>query len=446
MNQDEKKVRWVKYGCIFVAFLIYFSLSCFLPIKKAPDEPLRYMIPEYILNHHSLPIGTDMSITDKTWGFSYGLTPYLPSMFAAGIMWLVSFFSSNTVALVVASRFISVLAATGSLALGFLIGEKLFSKARSSFLFALIVGFLPQFVFLSAYLNNDAFAVFTAMLILYGWLLGKERHWDYKSCLFLAVGISACILTYYNAYGWVLCSVFYFFGTIWLDAGIERKWKHSISHGCLIAITVALLAGWFFVRNAILYQGDFLGMRTLNECAEQYAYGPYKPSNRVLFSTAGLSVVDMLRQTDWLESTIRSFFGVFGYMDIKTSDFIYGIYFVFFLVGGLGFLYGICKKKAKAADLVLYGCSLLCMIIPFGLSIYYSYASDYQAQGRYIMSALPALALLTSCGFQWLEDSDKGKKGSITVAATIVWMLLFVIVFVTVMLPRLYGGVANLVY
>lgn len=439
---EKKKEKWIRWGCLVIAFLIYFSISCLLPVKKAPDEPLRYKVSEFIYTHHHLPVGTDILIRSPEWGFSYAFTPYLPSAVAAGIMKLVSLFGNTEEALlIIASRFVNVLAAAGSLFVAFKVGKRLFPKGASGFLFAVCVGFLPQFVFLAGYLNNDVVSVFAAMLILYGWLYGKERHWDIKSCLFLAGGLSICILTYYNAYGWVLCSVIYFLGSIWLDNTIEQKWKHILSRGSMILVPVFLLTGWFFIRNAILYDGDFLAMRTLNACGELYGYGPYKPSNRNLYSLAGLSVVDMLRQTDWIESTIKSFFAVFGYMDIKVPGIFYKIYLVLVLTGGVGFVYGICKKKAKAESLLLYGCCLLCMIIPTGLSIYYSYATDYQAQGRYLMSALPALALLVSTGYNWLDEAGGKKKGYAVASAIAIWLLLFVTIFVTVMIPELYKGV-----
>lgn len=44
----EKKDIWIEAACVAVSFLIYFSLSCFLPIDLAPDEHMRYLVPDYI--------------------------------------------------------------------------------------------------------------------------------------------------------------------------------------------------------------------------------------------------------------------------------------------------------------------------------------------------------------------------------------------------------------
>ena len=47
----------------------------------------------------------------------------------------------------------------------------------------------------------------------------------------------------------------------------------------LVALAAAfLVGGWFFIRNAVLHDGDFLGMRTIQESAEEHAQEDFKPS------------------------------------------------------------------------------------------------------------------------------------------------------------------------
>lgn len=426
---------------VFAAFLVYFSLSCALPMKQAPDEYMRYMVPEYIFRYHRLPVGTELAVRDGAWGFSYAFTPYLPSIVGAGLMYIAAFFSESPKVLLVACRFVSVAVATGTVWLAFRIGRKLFEEKRSRILFAVCIAFLPQFAFLASYLNNDAFAVFTAMLIFYAWLYGRESHWSYRSCLLLSAAIGLCALTYYNAYGWILCSVIFFFGSVWQDKAIEDKWKHAISRGCVIALLVLLIAGWFFVRNAILYDGDILGMRTMYAESELHAAEGYKPSQRLLYAKAGLPVWSMLLDTEWIKDTSESFFAVFGYTSIYTYHIIYILYYIFIIAGILLFFYGIIGKKEKRPDYLLYVCCGLCLLIPLALSIRYSYAIDYQAQGRYLMSGLPALAFLVSRGYGFADSCPDQKRGWLPAVASVVWLALFAVVFGTTMLPELYVGV-----
>ena len=436
----EKKNYLIEAVTVFVAFLIYFGLSCALPMEQAPDESMRYMIPEFIYRYHRLPVGTEQAVRDGAWGFSYAFTPYLPSIVGAGLMRMAAFFTENTKVLLTACRFVSVAAATGTVWLGFRIGRRLFEEEKRRFLFVVCIAFLPQFAFLASYLNNDAFAVFTAMLIFHAWLYGRETHWNYKSCLLLSAAIGLCALTYYNAYGWILCSIIFFFGSVWQDKDIEDKWKHAIKRGCVIAIMALSIAGWFFVRNAVLYNGDFLGMQTMYAEGELHAAEGYKPSQRLLYAKAGLPVWSMLLDTEWIKDTAESFFAVFGYTSIYTYHIIYMLYYIFVIAGILFFIYGMIRRREKQPDFLLYVCCVLCLLIPLVLSIRYSYAIDYQAQGRYLMSGLPAMAFFISRGYGLAFNSPQGKRGWLPVAASAVWLALFAIVFGTTMIPELYTG------
>ncbi|MDE7283204.1 MAG: hypothetical protein K2N85_06450 [Lachnospiraceae bacterium] len=444
MLDKQRKQRMAQCLIILAAFSIYFSLSCFLPIYKAPDEIMRYDVSAYILEHHSLPAGSDEEIINELWGFSYAFTPYLPSVLAAGIMAIVSVFSSKAVVMVIASRFINVLAATGCVWLGFKIGEKLFPEYENRFQYSVFIGFLPQIAFLAAYLNNDAFAVFTSMLILFGWIYGKEQHWSYKSCLFLGFAISLCALTYYNAYAWIACSILYYFGTVMKDEGIENKWKYAISHGCVIALTALVLAGWFFIRNAVLYNGDFLGVSAQKACGELYAVDALKPSNRMTYANEGKTIWNMLTETEWISYSVKSFFACFGALDIWVSAKYYVCYGGLMCIAGAGFVYGCLKRKGRSENRLLYLCCALCMVIPVILSAYNSYSSDFQAQGRYLMPALPALMIFVVKGYQQIDDILGKRRQYAAIAACALWLLCFVMIFVKVMLPQLYIGINNI--
>ena len=64
-------------------FVIYFLWSVFLPVNTAPDEAMRFQIPNYIYRNGSLPAGYDPQIRDANWGFSYAFLPYLAGIFSS---------------------------------------------------------------------------------------------------------------------------------------------------------------------------------------------------------------------------------------------------------------------------------------------------------------------------------------------------------------------------
>lgn len=430
--------------CLAAGGLIVYGIWAFnLPVSMAPDEAMRYDIPYWIWKNHALPNGDEMELIHPIWGFSYGFTPYLPSLLSVFFMEIMSFFTESSEALIFAARIPSVLAGTGTLIFSMLIGEEFFEGKTEKYLYTVLVGFLPQVAFVSAYLNNDGFAVFTCSWILYAWIRGIKQRWSYKNCLFLAIGISLCALTYYNAYGYILCSVFVFAGDILTDEKLKHRWKYFFSHGFFIAGVVFALAGWFFVRNFIIHNGDFLGMKSMYACGELYAMEDFKPSNRQTRKALGATYAAILLNGAWLRSTLRSFIAGFGYMNVFTNTIVYWIYYAVYIVG----IGTHCVKAAlfyqKKERVLLFGSAWLCILIPFMLSVHYSYAIDYQAQGRYVLSCLPGLMLIITSGYETLGEY-LGKRGSKVLKVGVISLLviLFGYVYLTCGIKQCWGGIA----
>lgn len=210
-SMNKKDYYWAKYMLIFGFFCISFGTSIFLKTEHAPDEAMRMLIPEYIVSHHTLPNGMEESVRHPLWGFSYALYPYLTAIISSVFMAITSLFTKSAAALLTAARLTSVLSGTGTLIVVFLIGEELFERRESALLGGIFVGFLPQFVFLSCYVNNDSFAVFTVALIIYFWIRGMKSAFCKKDCIGLGAGCGLCALSYYNAYAYLLCSILLFF-------------------------------------------------------------------------------------------------------------------------------------------------------------------------------------------------------------------------------------------
>ena len=248
-------------------------------------------------------------------------------------------------------------------------------------------------------------------MILYAWLLGMSEKWNLRSCTLLAVGIGVCALSYYNSYGWILCSIFIFFASELWQRRKKLSDKELWKWGIYISIVVLVIISFFFIRNAVLYHGDFLGMSSLTESSEMFAREDIKPSNRPTPQNLGMGFGEMLRTTryigiNWVEATFESFIAVFSYMTIFAPDWIYNVYKFVLALGVLGVLLSFLKKVRKKeveSDTIILGINLLiCLLIPIGLSMYYSYATDYQPQGRYCYPMLLALTCFISKGLEYL--------------------------------------------
>lgn len=425
---------------LFLGFLFcfYVGWAYLMPQNSCPDEEMRYQVAEYIYRNGTLPHGDDPSIRNAIWGISYAFNPILAYMIGALFMKITSFVTTDPAWLLLAARMVSVLCGVGMAFFTIRIAKKLFDKSRG-ILFVLLVTCLPQCVFMFTYVNTDSLALFAISIIVYMWICGLESGWDWKSCTGLAIGISICALSYYNAYGFILCSIGLFGLSILFC--YEKKWDYAkmLKRGALVSVIVLALIGWWFVRNYIIYDGDFLGQRTSAMCSELYAMEEFKPSNRTTPYSEGVSVWDMITKPyihdrSWLMITAISFIGCFGYMNLFISNVIVMPYLMLLAIGLLGnvlhlkedFIKG--KKENGIRTIAFNWTMLAAMIIPNVLNIYYSYASDYQPQGRYSLPMLIPLAYFVVKGLENIFELFIKHEKIRSALCIIIGIVLFVIV------------------
>lgn len=416
MIYSNKANERIKKWYLLVLFLLLIIWAKRQAINSVPDEQMKYDICNYIFENGKLPHGGDPVIRNSIWGISYGFTPILDYMISACFMKVVAIFTKSLAALYFAARFTSVLFMTGMAYFVMRIADRVFEKWKYRWTFIISITMLPQLVFLGSYINNDALALFSISMIIYAWVLGMQDGWKIKNCLLLSVGIGICALSYYNAYGYILTSIFVYF----ISANGQKLFaenKGKILTRALVITAVALaIAGWWFVRSAIIYQGDFLGLSTSNHYAQLYAQDGFKPSEIANPMHIGEPIFHMLFVRSWISSTAVSFIATFGQLNIWLPFQMYLPYGALILVGFLGLLDKKHSRKLsklwenRKAALLLEGIFWVNIIIPVVLSIYYSYYSDYQPQGRYVMPMVIPFFYFITRGFCAMIEKCKTKK------------------------------------
>lgn len=441
MGNYVKLHRWELLFVLGMGILL-FALAWILPFNAAPDEKMRYMIPQYIYKHGTLPAGYDEEIRNEIWGISYGFHPILPYIFGGYLMKLVGIFNSSDKALLMAARFINVLIGMGFYWYVLQIGKKLFHNKLFRAFFVALLAMLPQLLYLFVYVNTDGIAVFSSSIIIYYWLEGLQHKWDRRTCTGLAVGLAICALSYFNAYGYGLFSMVVFVSSLivfFKKEGAKKCAGIIMKRGIYIAALVFLLTGWWFIRCAILYDGDFLGLYTPEIYGEMYAMEEYKPSVKLSLAEQEVPLDEMLcleeeGGMEWIRTTYRSTVGYFGYFEYPLGLDIYEIHKRLFGLGAVGIFqhlvlgalyylraafYKVRRKNCLVCPVLerpaysyenckmspinfcilqfSFGC---CIIIPILLSLYYSYYSDFQPQGRYIMPMILPLMYFAAAGVQ----------------------------------------------
>lgn len=469
MSKKEKVMEVIFLLAVFVFFYIWAAKA---PFNSSPDEEMRYRVSEYIINHGSLPDGRDPEIRNPNWGISYAFNPYITCIIAAIFGKVVSLFTDSFRALYMSMRLVNEIFGTLTAFVALRIGKRLFEKEKAWF-FTVLVTFLPGAAFLHTYLNMDSVALLATGWIFYCWVRAIQEGWTGNVCVQLALAMSLCIHSYYNAYGFLLVSAMFFVGIMLKGTKDQWDFAQMWKKGMVMLGIVFLLCGWWFIRNGILYDGDILGMAVSSEYAQRYAIEELKPSNRATPQTLQMTVLQMFLwipegwNYNWLGTVAASFVGTFGFMKIFMPEFWTKAYLLVIGIGVLGNVFWwkkdflvakrkIGEERIKDADgeIILQKyrrdkvwnqenwmriCLLIATIIPCMLLIYYAYASDFQAQGRYIMPALFPIMYFIVRGYDKLLGKIIKKswvKKWFYIIASLLWVLSCIMVYVLVYAPN----------
>lgn len=432
MRQNRKLSACITVCYFGLYIIIALSFLIRQPFGHPPDEYNRYLIPQYIYENSALPNGYDEAIRIPGYGFSYAFQPILPYMFQGWTMKLVGLFTDSAEALVYAARSVNFCLGLIMAFMVLLLSKKWFHEDRWQWLFAFLITFLPQSIFVHTYVNTDSCCMLSVVLMLYGLTCGLQNGFKLRASVTMSIGIILCALSYYNAYGYILSCILLFI--CFFLRSTEKKavflWKDFLKKGCFIAALVLFGICWWFIRSAVLYDGDFLGLAARDYCASLYADAAYHPETRVTWASQGYSVWNMLRDSDFMLLSQLSFIGIFGAMSIPTSIWVYRFYRLLFFVGvvlctampicivksltgdryGLGNVFG----NRKGLERFFHGNMVFCILMPLVLSIHYSYVTDFQPQGRYLLPALVPLAYYCVRGIEKIMGvigGLLGKKG-----------------------------------
>lgn len=411
----EKKKRELAAEFVFY-LLVFAAITCFAMVQTygdPPDEINRFKVVNYICHHGRLPHGADPEVILAGYGASYAFQPILTYIIQGFLLRFLRLFTSDGYVLLLAARMVNVI--FGVLMAYFVrrIAKEAWKNPYLQWVFTLMAVFLPQNIFIHSYVNTDSMAMLSVAIIFYVLLRTQRTGYSRCDCVLLAIGIILCAMSYYNAYG-IIVAAMVVFALNYVHIENKRlciEWSELLHKGILISVMVLAGIGWWFIRNAALYDGDIIAMNARRECAIQTATADYNPLTRFNYRNSDMSLVDMLFKTGYLTLLRDSFIAMFGPMIIPTHGLIYLYYKRFWIVTCAAallphkFLGKESKEQRKIGrknKLVFYFSMALFCAITIGLSIYYSYTWEYQPQGRYILPVLIPLMYLVTLGVEKL--------------------------------------------
>lgn len=435
----------IEYLLIILTFCVCLTGALLLPANQCPDEAARMLLTRWIAQTGTLPKGNELQILILpenvallnevyppvtremgAWGFSYALRPYLSAMVGGLFQKTASCFTDSPRILLAASRMCSVLSVTFCCFFCLRLGHRLFDKQDAAVLFAVLVCFLPQVQFLGMYQNNDSLSLCAVCMMLYYLIEGFDLGWPIRSCVGLAVGFSLGLLSYYTIYGWLLMSAAFYVLAVFTDPEFPDKGRLVFSRAGLILGICVLLTGWFFIRNACLHNGDFLGIASEEASRAEMRSRGYKLYDYVRYRDAGMSIPDFLRMGDhwWLRLSAWSFVGVFGYMDILLPRTQYRLYGAVIAGGALLYTATLFRHKPSRRDGLLSLTMLLASLITVLLHFWQSYTRDFQPQGRYIITLALSFGYVLVYGIDGLPECANAHLHPAAVL-TAGWLALF---------------------
>lgn len=241
----------------------------------------------------------------------------------------------------------------------------------------------PMFLFISSAVNNDNLVTALAAVVIYLLLLTLRDGFAFRRSLLMAFLIAMATLTKLS--GLVLVPVVAI-TAIWIGYR-DRDWRGLFALGFMMASIWALLAGWWYVRNIILYNelfGTHMMVQVAGERPEPFT-----------FATA-LAEFEGFR---W------SFWGVFGLFNIIVPfQLFYILLDLLVLLSGVGLSLRFAhlvkdRHQTDSRDqLVVLG--ILFAIITIGFVAFLQWtAQTYASQGRLIFPYIGAILPLVALGW-----------------------------------------------
>ena len=427
--------RWRVYWPILAILALFLALgvgySVINPLFEAPDEVWHYEYVRWLVEGHGLPKPEDVGTAP--W-HQEGSQPPLYYLLAAAITAPIptdnagqvirynphvamgqgdAFGNKNVIvhgtpdawpwqgAALAAhiARFFSlllgaltVLAVYGA-ALAIFPGRRALAAAAAS-----LVAFNPQFIFLSAAVNNDNLVVTLAALTIWlvMWLLArgeppKARH-------FLLLGLLSGLAATSKLSGLAVAGLAGLSILIW--AWRTRSLKNFVVWSLLVGVIAIPTGGWWYLRNTIFYH-DPLFLKAMFDILPRRAQPP--------------TVQELLARTPGIW---RSFWAVFGWFNVVVADWLYAFYTLLALVGFLGLvvvwpvrLWRTRKGREKGPLMPASPAQFGVLAVWIGVIVLalLQWAQMRYPQGRLLFPALGAFAILTVFGLSnWLPKRWHG--------------------------------------
>jgi hypothetical protein len=315
---------------------------------------------------------------------------------------------------------------------------------------AALLAFNPQFIFITASVNNDvltallgaAIVVVSIQLVVANWPLAVD-HWRnafsmpfYRTVLLLGILLGLGALTKLALFAlWPVAGLAVLV-VIWRGreqgAGGRSWFGRMVASLSLLVLPAVLLAGWWYLRGQLLY-GDPLAWD-------------------VHLAAKGTSVL-RLEPFGWADLVefgrfhFQSYWALFGWLNIAWPGWVYwlvGLMVVSGLVGLVWFVVKLIRMPRNWDAIVAVGLTMLAVVGIYASLLRYIQTINWSGyQGRLAFAVAAPIALLLALGLATLF----GRIGSLLIGSGMALLALLTLLFVispAFLRPMIYQPAAQL--
>ncbi|MEJ2752830.1 MAG: phospholipid carrier-dependent glycosyltransferase, partial [Chloroflexota bacterium] len=291
---SEKRLNWA-IAILLLAFIILsFAYSVINPLHEATDELRHYRFVQHIVQRQSLPVQGAMACSEQghhpplfyaTAALATGWIDtghdicYEPptNPFWAHHYWEVGVDNKNQYlhgeeeafpwsgeALAAhLARLVNILFGAGVVLVTYLIGRTIWpTRPYLALGGAAIVAFNPMFLYMAGAINNDVIAALAGAAITLASvrLLRDERGLSWRWGLIFGLLYGLALMSKFNLAAIIVTIELAVTWAAWR----KKQWRQWLVVNALLVLVALLIAGWWFVRNQMLY-GEPTGIERLTE-------------------------------------------------------------------------------------------------------------------------------------------------------------------------------------
>ncbi len=171
----------------------------------------------------------------------------------------------------------------------------------------------------------------------------------------------------------------------------QRSWRRFFTAGLIVYGLALVLAGWWYVRNQVLY-GDPLG------------WGLFLSSQRHMVRTGLYRWGDFL---DFVGQVQRTYWGAFGYMHITLPSWVYNSFWAVAGLACVGVVIPLVRQRRsitlRSTRVMMWLSLLIAFSLWFASFVRFSIATVGAGHARYLFPVSAAVSLLIAVGLSQLS-------------------------------------------